>query len=91
MVRVYREEWDVEVCKFRGGGGGKVTHPAGFLKLMTGRCFLRSHTTHVPLAWPLARICCTLWFQAKQPTSGRVAPGLPGKSCHHTRMRQAMT
>ena len=45
-------------------------------------CFFRSQTTHVPLAWPLARMCCTFRFQARHPTSGFAPPELAGEPWH---------
>ena len=41
-------------------------------------CFLRSQTTQVPLAWPLARMCCTFRFHARHPTSGFAPPEVAG-------------
>ena len=44
-------------------------------------CFFRSQTTQVPLAWPLARMCCTFRFHARQPTSGFAPPEVAGDPC----------
>ena len=43
--------------------------PLGSVKLITGRCRFKSHTTVVPPADVEARMCCTLQFQARKVTS----------------------
>jgi len=73
----------------RGGGAPRRraprpgAHPALSLSSMMGRCFLRSYTTTPPSRRPVARMCCTLRFQARHASSTRA----PAPACARARGR----